>query len=378
MGLFGKIGKTLNTVDPETGLSWADRINAMSGVVNEDPNAYANLQKLGMGRKAAAQNQQMINSVITDPRERVLYMTNPEAWAKARASAYEAANVSGGDSRYIPGSGFMTAPKLVEDAGIYGTQTPDGYQSTGARGPSIGEQQTAQRDQADYIAKMTPEGFLPRTDEQGRVVGFDLDPNFKSFALQRAASGATRVNVPITLPAQNKFAEAFATQYAQDLSKSREDADVAASSLDTLKSAKNMLGNMFTGAMAEQRLALGKLGAPVNPALREKVANTEAFQSVMGQQVLNIAKQLGAGTGISNADREFAAKVAGGSINLDKNTIDRLIGIQQRSAEARIKKFQQRGAEAFGSVPSAQGLPPSAFRGPTTGAADLKKKYGLE
>lgn len=329
----------------------------------------------------AAQEQAMAN--LTDPIERLVYAANPAKWAENVASNYAAANVGAGDTR-ITRQGMTTAPKLVSDGGIYGTQTAQGYETTGARGPTISEQQAAQKNAQDYIASITPKGFLPRTDEAGKVVGFDIDPGYQSFELERASRGATRVNVPVTLPAQNKFAEAFAAQYAQDLSKGREEAETAASSLDTLQTAKKMLGNMYTGALAEQRLGLAKMGAAVNPGIREKVANTEAFQSVMGQQVLNIAKQLGSGSGITNADREFAAKISGGSIALDKNTIDRLIGIQQRAAQARIKKFQQRGAEAFGSVPSAQGLPASAFGGPSVPApqaapaTNLKKKYGLE
>lgn len=323
-------------------------------------------QRQMKAQEAAHQAQASAMSTLTDPIERLVYAANPAKWAENVASNYGAATVNGGDTR-LTRSGMFTAPKLVDDGGIYGTQTAGGYQTTGARGPTIAETETANKNAQDYVTRMTPEGFLPRTDEQGRIVGFDVDPNYKNFALQKAASGATRVNVPITLPAQNKFAEAFAAQYAQDLSKARDVADTASDSMRTLQQAKGMLDKgMYTGSMADARLALGKLAAPLNPGIRDKVANTEAFQSVMGQQVLNIAKQLGSGTGISNADREFAAKVAGGSINLDSQTINRLIDIQERNAKNQIQRFQQRGAEAFQSVPSAQGLPQSAFKGPAS------------
>lgn len=316
--------------------------------------------------QAAMEAQQAALANIQDPIERLVYATNPAKWAENVASNYAAANVNAGDTRLMR-NGMFTAPKLVDDGGIYGTQTVGGYETTGARGPTISETETAKKNAQDYVTGITPKGFLPRLDAAGKVIGFDVDPNFKSFELQRAANSATRVNVPITLPAQNKFAEAFATQYAQDLSKARDVADTASDSMRTLQQAKGMLDKgMYTGSMADARLALGKLAAPLNPGIRDKVANTEAFQSVMGQQVLNIAKQLGSGTGISNADREFAAKVAGGSINLDSQTINRLIDIQERNAKNQIQRFQQRGAEAFQSVPSAQGLPQSAFKGPAS------------
>lgn len=311
-------------------------------------------------RQQLAQRAQ-IEQTITDPRELALFRAAPDVWAKTRGSQFEAANLSEGQTRFIPGAqNQYTAPKLVGDGGVYGTQTATGYSQTGQRGPGIEDMQK----ERDRIAKLTPEGFMPRVNEAGELVGFDVDPGYKNFALQKAASGATRVSVPITLPAQNKFAEAFATQYAGDLSKARDMAQTAQGSLQTLQQAKDMAKNMYSGFGANARLQVGRAGAMINPSIAQKVANTEGFQSVMGQQVLNIAKQLGAGTGISNADRDFAAKVAGGSIDLNENTINRLIGIQETQARRNITNFQRMGREAFQTVPSAQGLPASAFSMP--------------
>jgi hypothetical protein len=83
-----------------------------------------------------------------DPEAQVLLRTNPKAFLDAVAKNREQATVGGGDSRWIPGQGFMTAPKLVADGGIYGTQTADGYGQTGARGPTIAESETANNNAA--------------------------------------------------------------------------------------------------------------------------------------------------------------------------------------------------------------------------------------
>lgn len=64
MGMFGSFFKGLQKVDPETGLSWADRINGMAGVVNEDPNAYARLQQIGASRKAMTAQQDLVNQLF--------------------------------------------------------------------------------------------------------------------------------------------------------------------------------------------------------------------------------------------------------------------------------------------------------------------------
>ena len=121
-------------------------------------------------------------------------------------------------------------------------------------------------------------------------------------------------------------------------------------------------GGIYTGALAKPSMMAGRaLAAIGDKRYAGRVANTETFQAVMGEQVVNIAKQLGSGSGITNADREFAAKMAGGDIALNEQSISRLMDIQERKARDQIGKFQTKGAEAFGMVPSAQGLPYSSF-----------------
>jgi hypothetical protein len=67
-------------------------------------------------------------------------------------------------------------------------------------------------------------------------------------------------------------------------------------------------------------------------------ANAETFGSVVAPQVLALVRGLGAGSGISNADREFAQKAAGGSINLEPAAIKRLMDIGERAARMRVKE----------------------------------------
>lgn len=68
-------------------------------------------------------------------------------------------------------------------------------------------------------------------------------------------------------------------------------------------------------------------------------ANTAALQSAMAQRVLPLVKNLGAGTGISNADREYAEKAAGGNIEVGEKAMRRILDIGERAARATIKRY---------------------------------------
>jgi hypothetical protein len=154
-GLFGGAAKGSAAYNP-SGANWNDRLLVLGSLLSDlnsgqGPDAVFKAQTTIGNRQAAElarQRQQqmagMIDSTFADdPRARLAAYLNPEKFGEALSSAQQAANVSGGDSRYIPGHGWMTAPKLVGDNGVYGTQTEAGYTQTGARGPSVAETQTA-------------------------------------------------------------------------------------------------------------------------------------------------------------------------------------------------------------------------------------------
>jgi hypothetical protein len=118
------------------------------------------------------------------------------------------------------------------------------------------------------------------------------------------------------------------------------EAQSAARSLPSFATARKALGDgTITGFAADQRLYLRKLGTLFGMP-DEAVANTETFRSAMAPTVLALVKGLGAGTAISNADREFAEKAAGGNITLDEGSIKRLMEIGERAAQEKIKQHQ--------------------------------------
>jgi hypothetical protein len=74
----------------------------------------------------------------------------------------------------------------------------------------------------------------------------------------------------------------------------------------------------------------------------------------MAPLILDLVKGLGAGTGISNADRDFARDAAGGRISLDGESIARLMDITERMARERLVRINKKVESALELDPEAQ------------------------
>lgn len=109
-------------------------------------------------------------------------------------------------------------------------------------------------------------------------------------------------------------------------------------------------GGIF-GAGADTRLELQKIGAQLGVADPAKIVNTETFRSAIAPQVSAMMKATVGSTQISNADRDFAEKAAGGSIELDPNTITRLLDIMERANDVVIERHAQRLDAVYPDTP---------------------------
>ena len=64
----------------------------------------------------------------------------------------------------------------------------------------------------------------------------------------------------------------------------------------------------------------------------DAAANSQAYAAAMGANVGRIIKQFGAGTGLSDADRDYAAQMAGGKINLTEAALRKILDINDKAA----------------------------------------------
>lgn len=164
--------------------------------------------------------------------------------------------------------------------------------------------------------------------------------------------GNTVINNAVN-PALKDLSEQFST--------ARGDASTAADTIRFVQSARAELdkgGGIISGAGANERLQLQKVGALLGVTNPEAITNTETFRTQIKPIVLSTVKGLGAGSGISNADREFAEKAAGGDITLDERTIRRVLEITERAGRAKIQRYNKLGESMRKTQPDLEQVSP--------------------
>jgi hypothetical protein len=148
-----------------------------------------------------------------------------------------------------------------------------------------------------------------------------------------AGAARTTVNLP---PAGKKFSETLGETAGKRLDDFRTKAESAVSSLQNSEQLAPLLNDpkFISGTLANARLAVAK-------AVGIDVSATEAYFAGVGQQVAERITAFGAGTGLSDADREFAKKIAAGEETLSVESIRRIIRINNESAENVINRYNK-------------------------------------
>ncbi len=148
-----------------------------------------------------------------------------------------------------------------------------------------------------------------------------------------AGAARTTVNLP---PAGKKFSETLGETAGKRLDDFRTKAESAVSSLQNSEQLAPLLNDpkFISGTLANARLAVAK-------AVGIDVSATEAYFAGVGQQVAERITAFGAGTGLSDADREFAKKIAAGEETLSVESIRRIIRINDKSAQNVIDRYNK-------------------------------------
>ena len=130
---------------------------------------------------------------------------------------------------------------------------------------------------------------------------------------------------------------------AKSFAELAENAGKAADSLSSINRSLPNLDNMFTGAGAEIKLNIVRyaetLGIPVSDP--SSIVDTEAYIADSGRRVAQYIVNLGAGTGLSDADRKYAERVVAGDITLDAGTLKRLLEDMRKGAKNKIEMYKK-------------------------------------
>lgn len=197
-------------------------------------------------------------------------------------------------------------------------------------------------------------------DGKNYVKQFSLDggmtwnaiPESKPYAI-RDASGGSDISLTnkIEDKSGSKFAEGFGGEMGKDFAKNRQAARDAAASIPNIVQAKQLLASgINTGTFANFKTQFGRglnsIGFNVDP---NPIANTEAFIANAAKETAEIIKNFGAGTGLSDADREYARQAAGGEITWSAQGLKRILDINEKARRNLIKSFNLDAEQVQGS-----------------------------
>ena len=137
-----------------------------------------------------------------------------------------------------------------------------------------------------------------------------------------------------------KLAEAGVKRY-DDLANS---ADDATNVINNITEVMPNIDNMITGKMANAEVFVRSARSAIAAAVGldpsdPKLENTQTFAALAAPRVATIIKDYGAGTGLSDADREFATIAAGGDITNTANALRNILKIIKSDAERTLKLF---------------------------------------
>jgi len=155
----------------------------------------------------------------------------------------------------------------------------------------------------------------------------------------------TNVQVGVKLSEQEKgFEGDLGKGQAKKVLENKDKAEDARDMLDTARIGREILkSGTITGAGADFFVGLNQAlkTAGVDFGYAEASANSQAYAANMAQNVGKLIKLFGAGTGLSDADRKYAERMAGGQISLDKTALEKILDIQERASRNVIQRHNK-------------------------------------
>jgi hypothetical protein len=187
--------------------------------------------------------------------------------------------------------------------------------------------------------------------------------------LKRSGAASTTV----TLPPQEKAFETGlgAGQSAQAIN-SQIAAQGAATILETNQTGRSILNSgAITGTGANFLVGFNNAlkQAGIDAGYADAAANSQAYAAAMGANVGQLIKQFGAGTGLSDADREFAMQMAGGKITLTEQALRKILDINDKAAGKVIDTHNRKYSGVKTNIPLTVEKPVGAAPPPPPPAA---------
>ena len=194
-------------------------------------------------------------------------------------------------------------------------------------------------------------------------------PNIMRLRASGAAS--TTVNMP---PQEKAFETGLGTGQSKQAIDSQIAAEGAATILNTNITGRNILNSgAITGTGANFLVGFNNAlkQAGIDAGYADAAANSQAYAAAMGANVGQLIKQFGAGTGLSDADREFAMQMAGGKITLTEQALRKILDINDKAANRVIDTHNRKYSGVKTNIPLTVEKPAGAAPPPPSAASQI-------
>jgi len=182
-------------------------------------------------------------------------------------------------------------------------------------------------------------------------------PGYTKFIKDFALKSGTTIHNHM---GKDKLRGTLSEKFGETIYKHSDDAVAAEGNLNIIGNQEKLLNDgMYTGIIAPWKVKAGKLLQEVGINFMENPAkNSEAYAAHSGKLVGQVIKDFGSGTGLSDADRIYAQKIAAGEISMSEGALRLLIEMNKRisySKMARANDYIDR-LSATGENPKMFGL----------------------
>jgi hypothetical protein len=227
-------------------------------------------------------------------------------------------------------------------------------------------------DNTGRVIVTIPKTATPSEFEQ-LLAKTNLTENQKiAMRVARATKESTHAPaINITNKQEGAFEGGLGKGQADRIFASQVAAEDATAIIDTVKTGRDIMkSGMITGAGADFLVNLnqGLKTAGIDSGYADASANSQAFAANMAGNVGKLIKQFGAGTGLSDADREFAKDMAGGRISLDAKAINRILDINEKAARNTITRHNKNVKGIKTNISLEVEMPPAAPSAPVVTA----------
>lgn len=223
----------------------------------------------------------------------------------------------------------------LEKLKAYTPESVQKYKTSGNYADLVLDPNAASKGRGDYFVPVSTADGVKAFDSRKGVL---TDP----ATGKPISSAVVDTKSDPVLKGKMDFAGEVGKKGGENLFAQRQLAMDASQSLIGIGEARKLLDEgMSSGKFANFTVGLGttlnSLGISYK---KDPVENAQAFGAAQAKQVASIIKAFGSGTGLSDADREFATKAAGGDITMNEGSIRKILDINERAALNVIKNYE--------------------------------------